>query len=141
MIISSVLHQHLGCALPGTGLQGHPLPLPPAAQLPICHDVFLLWNAWCWCSTACNVCLDRGFILEVTQDLECGYLPAHPFPPPPAEAARELFSPFLMHPLCLRTGGTTPAQLPALPVGWAELQFGIQFGIAARLILSTEVFA
>lgn len=41
-----------------------------------------------------------------------------------------------MRPLYLRAGGTTPAQLPALPVGWAELQFGIHFGIAARLILS-----
>lgn len=69
------------------------------------------------------------------------YLPADPFSPPPAEAARELFSPFLMHPLYLRTGGTAPAQLPALSVGWAELQFGIQFGIAARFILPAEVFA
>lgn len=77
---------------------------------------------------------------KVIYDLDRGYVPAHPFPPPAAEAAGELFSPLLTLALYLRAGGITPGRLPALPVGWAELQFGIQFGIAARLILSAEVF-
>ena len=77
---------------------------------------------------------------NVIYDLDCGYLPAHPFPPPAAEAAGELFSPLLTLALYLRVGGITPGWLPVLPVGWAELQLGIQFGIAARLILSAEVF-
>lgn len=77
---------------------------------------------------------------KVIYDLDRGYLPAHPFPQPAAKAARELFSPLLTLALYLRAGGITPGWLPALPVGWAELQFGIQFGIAARLILSAEVF-
>lgn len=78
---------------------------------------------------------------KVIYDLDCGYLPAHPFPLPAAEAAGELFSPLLALALYLIAGGITPGRLPALPVGWAELQFGIQFGAAARLILSVEVFA
>lgn len=76
---------------------------------------------------------------KVIYDLDCGYLPAHPFPLPAAEAARELFSPLLTLALCLRVGGITPGRLPALPVGWAELQFGIQFGTAARLIFFADV--
>lgn len=75
---------------------------------------------------------------KVIYDLHCGYLSAHPFPSPAAEAARELFSLLLTLALYLRVGGITPG--PARPVGWGELQFGIQFGTAARLILSLEVF-
>lgn len=118
---------------------------PTATSSPATHLSWCIPAVEClvlvWHSLQCLLRQGLHFIVKVTQDLECGHLPAHPFPPPPAEAARELFSPFLMHPRCLRTGGTTPAQLPVLPVSWAELQFGIQFGIAARLILSTEVFA
>lgn len=77
---------------------------------------------------------------KVIYDLDCGYLPAHPFPLPAAEAAGELSSPLLTLALYLRAGGITAGRLPALPVGWAELQFGIQCGTSARLILSAEVF-
>lgn len=59
---------------------------------------------------------------------------------PAAEAAGELFSLLLTLVLYLKVRGITPGRLPALPIGWAQLQFWIQFRTAARFILSLEVF-
>lgn len=50
---------------------------------------------------------------KVIYDLDYGHLPAHPFPPPAAEAARELFSPLLTLALYVREGGNYPWMAPS----------------------------
>lgn len=70
---------------------------------------------------------------KVICDLVCSCLPVHPFPKASSRISQGALLTLALH---LTEGGVVHGQPTALPVGWAELQFGM----AARLILSVEVF-